>query len=79
VRFKEFAEQVAKFWEAECLDAESITEIKSKIARSPSSGLLVREKIVEAAHLALPSLPPTRGCHVRDPFPSQPPENKDER
>jgi hypothetical protein len=48
-QFKELAEQVAKLSKVRCLDAESITEVKTRITSCPSTALLVREKVAKAA------------------------------
>jgi hypothetical protein len=56
-RFEESAEQVAKFSKAGCLDAESIAEMKTRIASHPSTALPVRKKVAEAVPPALPLSP----------------------
>jgi hypothetical protein len=58
------AEQLAKLLKTGCLDAESIAEVKPRIASCPSTTLPVRDKVAEAAPLA--------------PHPLPPPENNDE-
>jgi hypothetical protein len=77
VRFEELAEQVAKLWKARCLDAESMTEVNTRIASHLSTALPVREKVAEAASQALPPSPPTSGYRVRDPSLLPPPEHND--
>jgi hypothetical protein len=69
VRFEELAEQVANLSKSGYLDAESIVEVKRKIASCPSTTLLVK-KIAEAAPPVLLLSPPTSGHCVRDPSPS---------
>jgi hypothetical protein len=78
VRFEELAEQVAKFSKAGHLDAESIAEVKTRIASCPLTALPVRKKVAEAAPPAPPPITPTVGRRVRDPSPSPLPENNDE-
>jgi hypothetical protein len=78
VQFEELAEQVAKLSKARCLDAESIIEVKTRIASRLSTALPVREKVVEAAPLAPPPLPPTGSYRVWNPSPSLPQDNNDE-
>jgi hypothetical protein len=53
-RFEELAEQVAKPSKAGRLDAESIAEVKTRIASCPSTALLVTQKVMEAAPPAPP-------------------------
>jgi hypothetical protein len=48
-QFEKLAEQVAKLSKARRLDAESIAEVKTRIASYPSTALPVREKLAEAA------------------------------
>jgi hypothetical protein len=78
-QFEELAEQVAKLSKARCLDAKGIAEVKTWTASHPSHILPVREKDAEAAPPALPPSPPTGGRRVRDPSPSSPPGNNEER
>jgi hypothetical protein len=78
VQFEELAEQVAKLAIAACLDAESIAEVKIRIASRSSTALLVREKVAEVAPPATLPSPPSCGCHGWDTSPSPLPENNDE-
>jgi hypothetical protein len=64
VRFEQFADQVAKLSEKGRLDAESIADVKTRIAISPLTALLVREKVAEAAPPVPPLSPSTSGCHI---------------
>jgi hypothetical protein len=73
------AEQIAKVPKAGHLDAESITEVRTRIASHPSTRLLVREKVVKATPPALPLLSLTSSHCVKDLSPSPPPENIDEK
>jgi hypothetical protein len=68
-RFEELAEQVAKLSKAGCLDAESIAEVKTRIASHPSTALPVREKVAEATPPAPPPSPPTRWSSCKGSFP----------
>jgi hypothetical protein len=77
-RFEELGEQVATHSEAGHLDAESITEVKTRITCHQSTTFPVRKKGVEATLLAPPPSPPTTGRHIRYPSPSPPPENNEE-
>jgi hypothetical protein len=78
IRFEELAEQVAKLSKACQLDAESIVEVKTRIASCPSTALPVREKGAEATPRASPLSAPTGGHCVRDPSSSPLLENNDE-
>jgi hypothetical protein len=77
-RFEELAEQVAKLSKAGRLDAESIAEVKTRIASCPSTALLVRKKVVEAAPPASPPSLPTCSYRVWELSPSPLPENNDD-
>jgi hypothetical protein len=76
--FEELAEQVTKLSNARCLDAERITEVKTRITSHSSTVLPLREKVAEAAPPAPPPLPTTGGRGIRNPSPLPPSENNDE-
>jgi hypothetical protein len=78
VWFEELAEQIAKLSKAGCLDADSIAEVKTRIASHSSTALLVMEKVAKATYLLLSTSPPTSGHRIRDPFPSPPPEKHED-
>jgi hypothetical protein len=79
VRFKELAEQVAKLSKARCLDAESIADVKTRIASHPSTALPVRETVGEPGSPALFTSPLPSSGRVRDVSPSPSPETNDEK
>jgi hypothetical protein len=72
------AEQVAKLSKARCLDIESITEVKIRIASYPSTALHVREKVAEAPPPVPTQSPPAGGHRVRDLSLSPPPKYNEE-
>jgi hypothetical protein len=72
---EQLAEQVAKLSNSGCLEAESITGMKSRISRCLSTALPVTEQVTEGDPPGLPRSPPTGGCSIWDASPSPPPEN----
>jgi hypothetical protein len=68
-RFEELAEQVAKLSKAGCLDAESIAEVKTRIASRPSTALPVREKVAGSSSSSATPITPNQWSSCMGSFP----------